>query len=51
MSPHANTEDQLVEQPAIGLYATLVRQTLKALDEVFGAACTLSPGTKSEVEI
>ena len=36
MSPHAYTEDQLVEQPAIGLFAALGWQTVSALDETFG---------------
>jgi len=40
MSPHAYTEDQLVEQPAIGLFATLGWQTVSALDETFGAGGT-----------
>ena len=31
MSPHAYTEDQLVEQPAIGLFAALGWQTVSAL--------------------
>ena len=36
--PHAYTEDQLVEQPAIGLFAELGWTTLSALDEIFGCA-------------
>jgi len=36
MSPHAWSEDQLVEQPAIGLFATLGWQTVSALEETFG---------------
>jgi hypothetical protein len=39
--PHAYTEDQLVEQPAIGLFAELGWQMVSALQEVFGAP---SPG-------
>lgn len=31
MSPHAWTEDQLIEQPAIGLFGELGWQTLSAL--------------------
>ena len=31
MSPHAYTEDQLVEQPAIGLFATLTKDLLRYL--------------------
>jgi hypothetical protein len=34
--PHAYTEDQLVEQPAIGLFAELGWQSVSALEEVFG---------------
>jgi type I restriction enzyme R subunit len=37
MSPHPYTEDQLVEQPAIGLFAELGWQTVSAMEEVFGA--------------
>jgi type I restriction enzyme R subunit len=36
--PHAYTEDQLVEQPAIGLFAELGWQTVSALEEIFGAS-------------
>lgn len=36
MSPHACTEDQLVEQPAIGLFAELGWQAVLATEEVFG---------------
>jgi type I site-specific restriction-modification system R (restriction) subunit len=39
--PHAYTEDQLVEQPAIGLFAELGWATVSALEETFG---TPSPG-------
>ncbi|MFO1418342.1 MAG: type I restriction endonuclease subunit R [Methylotetracoccus sp.] len=49
MSPHAYSEDQLVEQPAIGLFATLGWQTVSALDETFGAGGTLGRETKGEV--
>ncbi len=38
MSAHAYTEDQLVEPPAIGLFAELGWQTVSALEEVFGLA-------------
>jgi hypothetical protein len=34
--PHAHTEDQLVEQPAIGLFAKLGWQTVSASEEIFG---------------
>ena len=46
---HAYTEDQLVEQPAIGLFAALGWQTISALEETFGTAGTLGSETKSEV--
>jgi type I restriction enzyme R subunit len=49
MSPHAYTEDQLVEQPAIGLFAELGWQTMSALEETFGSGGTLGRETKSEV--
>jgi type I restriction enzyme, R subunit len=46
---HAYTEDQLVEQPAIGLFAALGWQTVSAMDETFGAGSTLGRETKGEV--
>jgi len=49
MSPHAYTEDQLVEQPAIGLLAALGWQTVAAMEETFGAGGTLGRETKGEV--
>ncbi|RFO96781.1 deoxyribonuclease HsdR [Rhodoferax lacus] len=49
MSPRAYTEDQLVEQPAIGLFADLGWQTVSAMEETFGAAGTLGRETKGEV--
>ena len=49
MSPHAYTEDQLVEQPAIGLFAALGWQAISALEETFGTTGTLGRETKSEV--
>ena len=49
MSHHAYTEDQLVEQPAIGLFAALGWQTVSALEETFGAGGTLGRETKGEV--
>jgi len=36
MSAHAYTEDQLVEQPAIGLFAELGWTTVSALEELIG---------------
>lgn len=49
MSPHAYSEDQLVEQPAIGLFAALGWQTVSALEESFGSGGTLGRETKGEV--
>ena len=43
------TEDSLVEQPAIQLFAELGWETLVASDEVMGASGTLGRETKSEV--
>jgi type I restriction enzyme R subunit len=47
--PHAYTEDQLVEQPAIGLFAQLGWTTVSALEETFGATGTVLRETKGEV--
>jgi type I restriction enzyme R subunit len=47
--PHAYTEDQLVEQPAIGLFAELGWQTVSALEEMFGVGGTLGRDTTGEV--
>jgi type I restriction enzyme R subunit len=49
VSGHAHTEDQLVEQPAIGLFAELGWTPVSALEETFGAGGTLSRETKGEV--
>ena len=49
MSPHAYTEDQLVEQPAIALFAALGWQTVSAMEETFGAGGTLGRDTKGQV--
>lgn len=49
MSPNAWTEDQLVEQPAIGLFAELAWTTVSALDETFGDTGTLARDTKGDV--
>lgn len=49
MSPHAYTEDQLVEQPAIGLFAALGWQTASAMEESFGKDGTLGRETRGEV--
>ena len=44
MSAHAYTKDQLVEQPAIGLFAQLGWQTVLAMEEPFGLSGTLGRG-------
>jgi len=49
MSAHAYTEDQLVEQPAIGLFAELGWQTASAMEETFGPGGTLGRETSGEV--
>jgi len=49
MHNHAYTEDQLVEQPAIALFAELGWQTVSASEETFGADGTLGRETKGEV--
>lgn len=46
---YAFTEDQFVEQPAIGLFAEHGWQTVSALEEIFGASGTLPRETNSEV--
>lgn len=47
--PYAYTEDQLVEQPAIALFAELGWQTVSAMKEVFGQGGTLGRETSGEV--
>ena len=49
MSPHPYTEDQLVEQPAIALFAAIGWNTVSALEETFGSGGTLGRETKGEV--
>ncbi len=49
MSNHPYTEDQLIEQPAIQLFAALGWQTVSAMEEIFGAGGTLGRETKGEV--
>ena len=49
MSGHAYTEDQLVEQPAIRLFAELGWQTVSAMEEKFGPGGTLGRETSGEV--
>jgi type I restriction enzyme R subunit len=46
--PHAYTEDQLVEQPAIQLFAALGWQTMSAREEVFGLNPYPDPLPKGE---
>jgi type I restriction enzyme R subunit len=46
---HAYSENQLVEQPAIQLFAEMGWQTLSAMEEVFGLDGTLGRETKGEV--
>jgi len=47
--PHPFTEDQLVEQPAIGLFAELGWQTVVVAEEVFGAGGSLGRESSGEV--
>lgn len=49
MTTHSYTEDQLVEQPASGLFSALGWQTVSAMDELFGPDGTLGHETKGEV--
>jgi type I restriction enzyme R subunit len=49
MSTHTYTESQLVEQPAIGLFAALGWQTVPARGEILGSDGTLGRATKGEV--
>ena len=48
MSPSAFSEDQLVEQPAIQLFAELGWETLSAADEVVGVGILPHPSLKGE---
>lgn len=43
--PHAYTEDQLVEQPAIWLFAELGWTTVSALEKILGTSGTLQRST------
>ncbi|MDZ4855271.1 MAG: hypothetical protein SGJ26_10530 [Nitrospirota bacterium] len=45
------TEDSLVEQPAIQLFAQMGWQTVSALEEVFGVGGTLGRETKGEAAL
>ena len=47
--PHAYTEDQLVERPAIQLFSTMGWETVSAGDEILGARGTLGRETTAEV--
>jgi len=49
MPTHPYTEDQLVEKPAMGVFAELGWQTVSAMEEVFGENGTLGRETKGEV--
>ena len=49
MTPHPYTEDQLVEQPAIGLFAELGWTTVSAMEEEFGPQGTLQREGKADV--
>ncbi len=49
MSAHAYTENLVVEQPAIGLFAELGLQTVSALEETFGATGTLLSDAKEQI--
>ena len=49
MMPHAYTEDQLVEQPAIQLFAELGWETASALERYSAPDGTLGRETKAEV--
>ncbi|MBI5710280.1 MAG: type I restriction endonuclease subunit R [Candidatus Eisenbacteria bacterium] len=47
--PHAYSEDELVEQPAIQLFSALGWETISALEEILGPAGTLGRETRAEV--
>ncbi len=49
MPPGQYTEDRLVEQPAIQLFAELGWAAVSAAEEVFGAEGTLGRETKGEM--
>ncbi len=49
MSSHGYTEDQLVEQPAIALFAELGWSTVEATDETFGLEGLLGRETRGQV--
>ena len=49
MNSYAYTEDQLVEQPAIGLFGAIGWQTVSAMEETLGLGGMLGRETKGEV--
>jgi type I restriction enzyme R subunit len=49
MSPHEFTEDQLVEQPAIQLFASMNWETVSALEETFGPSGILAREVSGDV--
>lgn len=49
MTPRPYTEDQLVEQPAIGLFAELGWQTVSVMEESFGPQGSLQRDGKADV--
>jgi|GEM_PF-2096875 len=53
MKPNNYTEDQLVEQPAVGLFASLGGQTTSATAETFSIAQSpyLSPQHKQSFQL
>jgi type I restriction enzyme, R subunit len=46
---HSYSEDSLIEQPAVGLFADLEWKTVSAREEIFGANGTLQRETSAEV--
>lgn len=46
---HGYTEDSLIEQPALGLFAELSWKTASAREEIFGPSGTLLRETSAEV--
>lgn len=49
MTAHIYSEDQLIERPAVGLFAELGWKTISAREEIFGANGTLRRETSAEV--
>jgi hypothetical protein len=50
VSPHAWTEDQLVEQPHMGLFVAFGWPTVSAVEETFGAGSMLTANWEQFVE-